>query len=194
MSVDVRLVRPPAAQAEELDWIARIRAGDPSACEALHRRHHEALWRFAYAHVRSADAAEAIVHEVFLSLWRDAAESETATSVRAWLFGAVRHQALRHQRQARVAARFAARSAPEGTDALVPDAVPPSSTRPPDWSVARVLASLPERRRVAMTLRWHHEMRASEIGHVLGTTPEVARVLLSRARQELAALLGRARG
>jgi DNA-directed RNA polymerase specialized sigma24 family protein len=68
VSVDVRLVRPPSAQAEELDWMARVGAGDRSACEALHRRHHEALWRLAYAHVRSADAAEAIVHDGFLSL------------------------------------------------------------------------------------------------------------------------------
>ena len=63
-----------------------------------------------------------------------------------------------------------------------------------DPGIERVLAALPERRRVAMTLRWRHGMRASEIGHVLGTTPEVARVLVSRARQELVVLLGRVRG
>jgi RNA polymerase sigma-70 factor (ECF subfamily) len=187
VSVEVRLVRPPSAQAEELEWIARTRAGDAAACEALHRRYHGALWRFAYAQVRSAEAAEEIVDDVFLSLWHDPSEWEPATSARAWLFGAVRHQALRHLRQERDTARFTVRrpldAAPTSADA--------GAEEP---TIASVLAAVPERRRVAMTLRWCHGMRAPEIGHVLGTTPEVARVLLSRARQELAGLLQRVHG
>ena len=196
MTVEVRLVRPPSAQAEEVDWIAGIRAGDASACEALYRRHHDALWRFAYAQVRSADAAEEIVHDVFLSLWRDQHGWEVTVPARAWLFGAVRHQALRHLRQERTAARFTERGAPEPAEAATPDVVTPDVVTPdvvtPDV-VDRVLTALPERRRVAMLLRWRHGMRAPEIGHVLGTTPDVARVLLSRARHELAVLLERAR-
>ncbi len=188
MTVEVRLVRPPSAQTEELEWIARVRAGDAEACEALHRRYHEALWRFAYAQVRSADAAEEIVDDVFLSLWHDPSEWEPTTSARAWLFGAVRHEALRHLRQERDAARFTARGPLDAPRAAVAEGTDESAD---DSAIARLLAAAPERRRVAMTLRWCHGMRAPEIGHVLGTTPEVARVLLARARQELAGLLQR---
>ena len=188
MSVEAHLVRPSSAQAEEIQWIAGIRAGDAAACEALHGRYHEALWRFAYAQVRSADAAEEIVDDVFLALWQDRAEWELTTSARAWLFGAVRHEALRHLRQERDAARFTLRGPREAAPAAAaPDGAEAST-------IARVLAAVPERRRIAMALRWCHGMRAPEIGHVLGTTPEVARVLLSRARQELAGLLQRVQG
>ena len=194
MSLEVRLVRPPSAQTEELDWLVRIRAGDAAACEALHRRHHAALWRFAYAQVRSADAAEEIVHDVFLALWQGESEWDATTSVRAWLFGAVRQQALRRLRRERVAARFTERGVHEATEATLPDGARAAAAHTADEVIARGLAGLPERRRVAMTLRWRHGMRAPEIGQVLGTTPEVARVLLSRARQDLAVLLQRVRG
>jgi DNA-directed RNA polymerase specialized sigma24 family protein len=44
-----------------------------------------------------------------------------------------------------------------------------------------------------MTLRWKEDMSPLEIAGVLGTTPEAVRVLLTRARADLAALLDRAR-
>ena len=61
-----------------------------------------------------------------------------------------------------------------------------------DEVVTRAIATLPERRRVAMSLRWTHGLSAPEIARVVGTTPEAVRVLLSRARQELATLQRRA--
>jgi RNA polymerase sigma-70 factor (ECF subfamily) len=60
-------------------------------------------------------------------------------------------------------------------------------------AVAAAISVLPERRRVAITLRWKHDLTAAEIAHVLGTTPDAVRVLLTRARQDLAGLLERLR-
>ena len=58
-----------------------------------------------------------------------------------------------------------------------------------DDAVTAALAALPERRRLAMTLRWKHDLSAPEIARVLGTTPQAVRHLLMRARDEIAALL-----
>jgi len=62
-----------------------------------------------------------------------------------------------------------------------------------DRAVVHAIAELPERRRIAMTLRWKHEMSSLEIARVLGTTPEAVRTLLSRARTDLVGLLELAR-
>jgi len=85
--------------------VARVRAGDEGACETLFRTFHAPLWKFAYGYVRSREAAEEIVQEVFLALWRNRATWEVHTSVRAWLFGAVRHQALNYLRHERLVSR-----------------------------------------------------------------------------------------
>jgi RNA polymerase sigma-70 factor, ECF subfamily len=183
----------------EAELVARLRAGDESACEALFLAHFEALWRFAHGYVRSRAVAEEVVQEVFLQLWRDRAQAELRGSARAWLFAAVRNHALNHVRHERVVARLADRVA---ASAAVPDESPVAmgaplgdvegelEARDLDAVVERAIAALPERRRVAMSLRWNQGLSAPEIARVIGTTPEAVRVLLTRARTELAGLLG----
>ena len=187
--------------AQDAELVARIRAGDEPAFEALHASHHDALWRFAHNQVRSAHAAEEIVQEVFLALWRKRATWEITTTIAGWLYGAVRHHALRHQQRERAVVRLAERAAlqtrsdapaevaPVAMGASAPSAHQLVEARELDDVVVNALAALPERRRIAMMLRWKHQLSGPEIAAVLGTTPEAVRVLLSRARQELAALL-----
>ena len=198
----------PAAPFDDAALAARLRVGDESACEALYLEHHERLWRFAYGFVRSRDVAEEIVQEVFLSLWRGRREWEARTNVRAWLYAAVRNQALNHVRHERVVASLVAARAgsgggePDDRDVERPVAMggPPADAQRSleelelEEAVAREIARLPERRRIAMTLRWKHDLSAAEIARVLATTPESVRVLLSRARHDLAGLLSRLRG
>lgn len=201
---------PIAPADDEAALAARLRAGDERACEALYLAHHERLWRFAYGYVRSREIAEELVQEVFLALWRNRADCEPRTCVRAWLYGAVRNLALNHLRHERVASRLTPGTADDTShawsavvhsgDELVamggppPDAQALAEADELEAAVAAALAGLPERRRIAMTLRWKHDLSAAEIARVLGTTPESVRVLLTRARQELVGLLGRAGG
>jgi RNA polymerase sigma-70 factor (ECF subfamily) len=185
--------------------VARVRAGDQAAFEAIFRRHHEGLWRFAYHQVGCADAAREIVQDVFFVLWRKRADWEVTSSVTGWLYGAVRHHALRHLRSERTIVRIADRAARAavaesgergGDDAIavamgapVRDAHDVLEAQELDAAVARAVSALPERRRLAMTLRWKHDLPAPEIATLLGTTPQAVRLLLMRARQEIAALL-----
>jgi RNA polymerase sigma-70 factor (ECF subfamily) len=176
----------------EAELIARLRTGDESACESLFLAHHEALWRFAYGYVRSTAIAEEIVQDVFLALWRDRADCEITASMRAWLYAAVRNHALNHLRHERVVARLADHGiAREQTEPAVAETTIVAEEL--DRAVIEALAALPERRRVAMTLRWKHDLTPAEIARVLGTTPEAVRVLLTRARHELSSLLERVR-
>lgn len=190
---------PLAPPSDEQQLIARIRAGDEEAFGALYLAHHDALWRFAYGYVRSRDVAEELVQDVFLALWSARAEWEVRTKARAWLYAAVRHQALNHLRHERVAARLLdASSADPARPAVAMGAPPPDAHEAVeagelDDALARALEELPERRRAAMTLRWKHDLSPLEIARALGTSPEAVRVLLTRARQELAGLLGRGR-
>jgi RNA polymerase sigma-70 factor (ECF subfamily) len=191
-------VRPlPLADAE---LVARLRAGDASALEALHATHHDALWRFAHAQVRSAQGAEDIVQDVFLSLWRTRAAWQITTSITGWLYGAVRQQVLRYQRREREVVRIAERAearglavvgstelAAIGTGARTPRAS--VEGREIDDGVAPSVDALPERRRIAMSLRWRHQLSPREIAMVLGTTPEAVRVLFTRARHDLVRVL-----
>lgn len=199
-----RILSPPPSDAEV---VSRVRAGDEAAFERLYLEYHDRLWKFAYGDVRSSAVAEELVQEVFLGLWRNRAQWDVRASIRAWLYAAVQHHARNHLRHERVVARLrdrvtAAPSEPlDGADergiamgAPAPDAHAAIEEQELDDAVARALDAIPERRRLAMTLRWKHELSAPEIAQVLGTSPEAVRVLLARARQDLGALLALLRG
>jgi RNA polymerase sigma-70 factor (ECF subfamily) len=186
--------------------VARVRAGDEAVFEAIFRQHHDGLWRFAYHQVGDAETAREIVQDVFFALWRKHAEWEVTSSIAGWLYGAVRHHILRHRRTERSVARItdlAARAAivehgqavgdviAVAMGAVAHDAQTLVEDGELDAAVSRALATLPERRRLAMTLRWKHDLPAPEIARVLGTTPQAVRHLLMRAREEIAAILNR---
>lgn len=199
--------KPSAAlQDEESNLVARIRDSDELAFESLYLAHHDELWRFAYAYVRSPDVAEELVQDVFLTVWGTRATWEVNTRVRAWLYASVRHLALNYLRHERVVMRASGTADPSvpGAGARRSSAHQLETTTmgtPPmdqqlaleaeelDQAVVRAIAELPERRRIAMTLRWKHEMSSLEIARVLRTTPEAVRTLLTRARADLASLL-----
>ena len=192
-----------AVSLDEAELVLRIRAGDESACEALYRAYRGPLWRFAYSYVHSPEVAEELVQDVFLALWRNRSEAGARGCIRTWLYAAVRNQALNHLRHERIVTRLDERakqdsgngndtSGAERTVAMgapAPDAHSAIEADEIDDAVMRAIASLSERRRVAMTLRWKHDMPANEIARVLNTTPESVRVLLTRARQDVVALL-----
>jgi RNA polymerase sigma-70 factor, ECF subfamily len=189
--------------------IALVRSGDQAAFEEIFRQYHEGLWRFAYHQLGCAETSREIVQDVFFALWRKHAEWEVTSSISGWLYGAVRHHILRHRRTARAVTRITDRAtrdvvAQQG-GAAADDAIGVAMGAPArdahdlveeqelESAVTKVLAALPERRRLAMTLRWKHDLPAPEIARVLGTTPQAVRHLLMRAREEIAALLN-ARG
>jgi RNA polymerase sigma-70 factor, ECF subfamily len=184
--------------------VTRVRAGDEAVFEELFRKHHEGLWSFAYHQVGCSETAREIVQDVFFALWRNHAEWEVTSSIAGWLYGAVRHHILRHRRTERTVARITDRAARAvvaeqghvagdaialAMGAVARDAQAMIEERELDAAVTKALATLPERRRLAMMLRWKHDLPAPEIARVLGTTPQAVRHLLMRARDEIAALL-----
>ena len=206
------VVNKPSAAVhdEESNLVARIRGGDEAAFESLYLARHDELWRFAYTYVHSRDVAEELVQDVFLAVWGTRATWEVNTRVRAWLYASVRHLALNHLRHERVVTRTIGAGAWAGGHAASEAIAHTSGTAqlqamtmgtPPmdqqlaleaeeiEKAVLHAIAELPERRRIAMTLRWKHDMSSLEIARVLGTTPEAVRTLLTRARDDLSALL-----
>src|ERR687889_2278057 len=72
-----------------------VRHGDPRAFEVVYERHSTAAYSLAYRMVGRRGAAEDVVQEAFLNLWRSGARYErTRGSVRTWVLGIVHHRAI----------------------------------------------------------------------------------------------------
>src|SRR3954470_4383750 len=78
---------------EEL--MPRIGEKDPDAFEVFYDRHGGVAYSLAYRIVGERGAAEDVVQEAFLSIWRSGARYDRARgSVRAWTLGIVRNRAI----------------------------------------------------------------------------------------------------
>src|SRR3982751_1503855 len=83
-----------SALADE-DLMQLVRRGDSAAFEVVYERHGTAAFSLAYRMVGTRSAAEDVVQEAFLSLWRSGARYDrTRGSVRTWVLGIVHNRAI----------------------------------------------------------------------------------------------------
>src|SRR3954469_19921477 len=83
----------PTANSDEA-LIAQVANGDRHALKLLYGRHHVKVYRFALRLMNDEAAAEDVVSDVFLAVWRRTGRFEGRAQVSTWLLGITRHKAL----------------------------------------------------------------------------------------------------
>src|SRR4029450_4923531 len=74
--------------------IRSIAAGDKQAMQILFTRHNVRVFRFLARFVGDKSAAEDLVSEVFLAVWRQAGRFQGRSQVTTWLLAIARNKAL----------------------------------------------------------------------------------------------------
>ena len=89
------MLKCDATQDEVVDMLQRTGAGDGAAFRDLHRACATRLLSFAWRIVKSRDAAEDVLQESFIVIWRDAARFDGARSApMTWMMTIVRNKAI----------------------------------------------------------------------------------------------------
>ncbi len=185
---------PLDARPEEDDaaLLARYARGDAGAARALTVRLAPRAYAQAFRMLGDRSEAEDVVQDAMLRLWRIAPEWRTGEAqVSTWLYRVVSNlctDRLRKRRRGGVALDDVAE--PEdpapGVEATLQDNARHTALR-----VA--IADLPERQRLALTLRHFEGVSNPEIAEQLGVSVEAVESLTARAKRALAtALKGRA--
>jgi RNA polymerase sigma-70 factor (ECF subfamily) len=163
--------------------LARIRVGDQSALGALYEATFHDLWVFARRYV-GAELAEEIVQDVFLRVWTRP-DLTIQTTLRAYLFGAVRHHALNMVHRATIeshAQDIMTTDAAMAAADLAPDSAARAELRS---AIARTVVAFPERQRAAIILRIDRELSYAEIGDILGISATAAGNLVKKGEVKL---------
>lgn len=156
---------------EEAAWVAGIRTDKEDAFAEAFRAYLTPLVRSARRIVSSEAAAQDIVMEVFLKLWRTRRSLPADLRLRAYLHVAVRNAALDAVAHARVEALceehgIAEGSSPAmGTPELAPDAA--FERAEAKEAVRRAYLALPRRLRQVIELRWFEGQSYQEIARAL---------------------------
>ena len=187
------------ARLDEQVLVERVRAGDPLAFEAIFRCYHIELCAVAEYVVGSRAAAEDVVQEVFLRVWKLRQRWNVNVSVQAYLRRAVRNVALRHASRASArgheslqpeggSERTASRSAPVLVDSGASPAARAEATILAE-DLARAAADLPPRVREVYRLSRNNGLSTREIAERLGISPKTVEIYITRALTALRARL-----
>ncbi len=178
---------------DDAELVARMQRGDEQAMEMLYLQYYPALLRFAGSLVRSYELAEEIVQEMFLTLWARRQEIDIRGNVRAYLYASVRNRALQQLQHQHVVQRTEAEAIREEASIAISrgDAGADTIVEANELAaqVMRVIATMPERRRAALILRWRHQLSHAEIAEIMGTTVGAVTTQISRARNTIEVLV-----
>ncbi|MGH7477274.1 MAG: RNA polymerase sigma factor [Longimicrobiales bacterium] len=167
--------------------VARARAGDAEAAEALIARHLDGVYRLIRGILRDPDAAEDAAQEAWLLALRGLPEFRGDASFRTWVLRIALNTAYTAQR----------RSGRRREDPLPEREALAAADDPEGRAVARsevervegALARLPEKQRMAVSLRVHEGLSYREIGAIIDCSEASARVNYHHGIKRLRELL-----
>lgn len=180
--------RTEAREAVAVD-VRRLRAGDVGAADLLARRALRLSLRTAAALMRSREEAADVAQDVAVDVLRSLTSLREPAAFDAWVHRiTVRHalRRLRKERRAREAESPLALLADEAHPEALPgfDVDAELAAR---QALVAALSRLPARQRVALALRYVHDLSDAEIAAALRCRPGTVHALLSRGRQALRA-------
>jgi RNA polymerase sigma factor (sigma-70 family) len=138
----------------------------------LVRKHQGMLYRIAYTFFLSASIAEEIVQDVFLQCFETLQKIESPDHLKSWLRRAATHRCIGIVRTGRAQKELQLDELPDVTDPI-PETDPLLSDR-----LRRLVASLPEKQRMIVILRYGEDLDSEEIGEVLDMPASTVRCYL----------------
>ncbi len=168
------------------EQVGRFRAGDRDAAESLARRALRMSLRTASALMRSREDAADIAQEVAVDVLGSLGRLRDPGAFDAWVHRITVRHAMRRLRKDR-----RARSAETPLALLDVELLRETAQDDIDFKLAArqalvdALSRLPARQRMALALRYVHDLPDAEIAAALGCRPGTVHALLSRGRRSL---------
>jgi RNA polymerase sigma-70 factor, ECF subfamily len=200
--------RAGSTASQEVDLVARLRAGDEQAFEGLVDEYYAIMLSVARGYVRSRAVAEEVVQEAWLGVLKGLDRFEGRSSLKTWIMRIVVNIAMtRGAREAR-SQPFSSFAVDDDEPAVDADRFRDASdgfaghwrAYPSNWStlpdgallgretlavVMHAIEQLPDAQRVVITMRDVAGCQADEVCEALDVSEGNQRVLLHRARSRV---------
>jgi RNA polymerase sigma-70 factor (ECF subfamily) len=165
----------PARETDDATLIARVRNGDEHAADLLVRRYLGDVHAVTLRVLRDSELAQDAAQEAFINALRGLRRFRGEASFRTWLLrialNAARTVARRQFQRREIPLDVVQETATDEADAANVVAINDEAAR-----IRQVLERLPEKQRMAVTLRVNQGLSYQEIGQVLDCSEGAARV------------------
>lgn len=178
--------RPP----DDQPLVERARRGDAAAYEELVRHHQHIAFRAALVFAGSPADAEEAAQDAFVKAWRALPRFRPGAPFRPWLLAIVANEARSRRRAAGRRASWLARAAAQestaaGSGPVLADPAVAVLDRERTQELLGAIATLAERDRVVIELRYVLDLSEREMSAALGCRPGTVKSRLSRALARL---------
>jgi len=178
---------------EEL--MARIAGSDTQAFEILVRRHQRPILNLIYRSIGDRIQADDVAQEVFLRIWRAAADYEPKAKFTTWVYRIAVNLCLdtmksAHQKQSFVYPHVNGDHPDENDELLFSHGSAPSPEElllaaEESHRIFTALQGLPTNQRLAVVLKKFDGLSYDEISRILGCSKSAVESLLVRAKRNL---------
>lgn len=169
----------------DTELVDRIKNGDSQAFEDLFFRYHSHLNSFAISITKSRELARDGVQDVFFRIWRNRKEWNIHTSLRVYLFQAVKNQCLnlieKQNNQLKLRENFRI----EHVNTLEVEFNPDSKITPKQQELIKeiwkVVDRMPERRRMVFYLHRKNGFKYKEIAKIMSISKKTVENQIGQA-------------
>jgi RNA polymerase sigma-70 factor (ECF subfamily) len=165
------------ARDDDSALVASVARGSARALEHLYERYSRGVYSLALRLLGDTAAAEEVVQETFLKLWRQPKAYQPARGrLLPWLLGVAHHHAVDMLRRRQLEQRHRATSNGDGTAAGLEDLGLASADSDPQLraggfdqsdAIGRALAELPPEQRLPLELAYYRGMTQFEVATLL---------------------------
>ena len=154
--------------------------------QTLYGRHHVKVFRFALRLLRSEPSAEDVVSEVFIDVWRNAANFEGRSEASTWLLAIARNKAYSILRRSKEDELDEDAAAEIEDDADDPEVVLQKKSK--GDLLRACLSQLSPQHREVIDLVYYHDKSIEEVALIVGAPEGTVKTRMFHARKRFAEL------
>jgi len=162
--------------------------GDQTGFAEIVEEHQGMVFSIAYHFLRNSSLAEELAQEVFLHLYQNLPSIQTPAHLKYWLRRVTSHRCIDQSRRQKFRQEVALEEVAE----------PAVASSSPDLMLferlQKTVASLPEKQRMIVILRYQEELGPAEIAELLKMPVNTVKSTLNRSLAELRKRLARSFG
>ena len=179
--------REQASHTSDVALLRSISAGDKHAMQTLFACHNVRVFRFLLRFVADRAAAEDLVSEVFLDVWRQAGRFKGRSQVTTWLLAIARYKALStlQRRSIEELGEDVAAAIEDPQDN--PEVM--NQNRQTSEILLNCLTQLSPAHREVIDLVYYHEKSIDQVAEITGIPPNTVKTRMFYARKRIAELM-----
>lgn len=144
--------------------LMQAKNGDQAAFAELVGEHQAMVYSLARCFLRNSATAEDLAQDVFIHLYQNLASIESPTHLKFWLRKVTGHRCIDYARRQKTHGAKSSVSLDEAPEPVSIFDMPDSMMRS---TIRRFVATLPEKPRLVVTLRYQEDLDPTEIAEVL---------------------------